>query len=310
MPDGFLNRSWRIDADRGVFALKELVRLDPAHARRSLGLLRHLAAAGVPVAEAVPDASGETVVRLRGRHYCLAPWIEGGHPRGADMDTGHAFHHGSVIGRIHRALADASAGLPAPEPPGGLSATPAEARGRIGGYLGLISRLEAPGEFDTAAAAVLRERLELLAAHEHLRPDDSRPPGPFGWTHGDCQNWNLLWSGGRIVAVLDWDRLRVNPFGEEVVRAAMYQFALPDGRVDLGNVAALVAGYRTESPIGAAALADAARRRWWRLTSSVWHLKHHYHLGDHSSDRLFFGDERLVRWWTAHLGDVAAAFAA
>ncbi|SDD58029.1 phosphotransferase [Glycomyces harbinensis] len=310
LPDGLLNRNWRIDTAQGVFALKELVGLDPDVARRNLALLQDLSTFGVPVVEAVPARSGETVIALGGHHYYLAPWIEGAHPRGEAMDADAAFHMGSVIGRIHRALGDPAIGLPAPQPPGGAPTTPDEARERIGDYLGRIGLLAAPSEFDTACAKVLRARLELLAAHEHLRPADTAPTGPFGWMHGDCQNWNLLWSGGRIAAVIDWDRLCVKPFGEEIVRAAMYQFVLADGRVDLGNVAALVAGYRSEAPIDAAALVDAARRRWWRLTSSVWHLKYHYHLGDHSSDHLFFSDERLVRWWTAHLDEVEAAFAA
>jgi Ser/Thr protein kinase RdoA (MazF antagonist) len=306
---GILNRNWRLDTDRGVFALKELVRLDPGRARRGLGLLRRLAAAGVPVAEVVPDASGKAVAAIGGRHYYLAPWIDGGHPRGEDMDEEAAFHMGSVIGRLHRALADPAAGLPAPEAPSGRSATLDEARERIGGYLGRIERREDPDAFDTAAAELLHGRLALLAAHAYVRPPQT-PTGPFGWVHGDCQNWNLLWSGGRIAAVLDWDRLCVKPYGEELARAAVYQFVLPDGRVDLGNVAALIAGYRTETPIDAAALLDAARHRWWRTASSVWHLEYHYDLGDHSGDALFFSDEGLLRWWTAHLDEVAAAFAA
>ncbi len=93
------------------------------------------------------------------------------------------------------------------------------------------------------------------------------------------------------------------------MRAAMYQFVHPDGSVDLGNVAALVAGYRTESAIGAAALTDAARRRWWRLASSVWQLEFIYDGGDRSSDALFFSGERLLHWWSANLTDVEKAFA-
>jgi len=271
--------------------------------------MRRLSASGVPVVEAVPSASGEVVSRLDGHDYYLTPWIDGSHPRGPEMDRDMSFHMGSVIGRIHRALADPAMGLGAPEPPGGSITSPEEARERINDYLGQIARREHPDEFDLAAAPVLRSRLEFIAAHEHLRPSSDLPVGPFGWIHGDCQNWNLLWSGGRIAAVLDWDRMRVNPYGEEIVRAATYQFVFPDGHVDFANVAALVSGYRTETPISPEALADAARRRWWRLFSSVWHLKYHYFRGDRSSDGLFFSDERLIRWWTANLAELEAAFA-
>ena len=77
----------------------------------------------------------------------------------------------------------------------------------------------------------------------------------------------------------------------------------------LDHVAALVAGYRTEAPIGADALVDAARRRRWRLASSVWQLEFIYDRGDRSSDALFFSGERLLQWWTANLTDVEKAFA-
>lgn len=226
------------------------------------------------------------------------------------MDRDRAFHMGAVIGRVHRALADPAIGLRAAAPPDLAATTLAEARRGIGEALARIAARNEPDDFDRAAAAILTERLDLLAAHAHLRPGGQGSPAPFGWIHGDCQNWNLLWRGDRIAAVLDWDRLRFRPYGEELVRAAMYQFALPDGSVDLGNAAALVAGYRSERAIGAAALAVAARHRWWRLLTGAWHLKHHYDRGSGGVAALFFSDERLLRWWTAHLDEVEAAFAA
>ncbi|WP_035749396.1 phosphotransferase [Glycomyces sp. NRRL B-16210] len=310
LESGVLNRNWRLDTAHGRYALKELDALAPDEARRSLGLLPVLAAAGVPVAEAVPSPSGEAVVQIGGHHYYLTAWIDGTHPRGAEMDRDRSFHLGTVLGRVHRALADPATGLAVPARPELKVTTFAAARERIGHHLGRIAVREEPDAFDRAVEPMLRERPELLAAHEHRRPSEDDSPEPFGWIHGDCQNWNLLWRGDRIAAVIDWDRLRVNPYGEEIVRAAMYQFALPDGSVDSGNVAALVAGYRTEAAIGPLALAVAARHRWRRLLTSVWHLKHHYDRGDGASDGLFFADERLLRWWTAHLDEVEAAFAA
>ncbi|MFJ4585025.1 phosphotransferase [Streptomyces echinatus] len=41
------------------------------------------------------------------------------------------------------------------------------------------------------------------------------PAGPFGWTHGDLQYRNLLRDSGRLVAILDWERLGVRPYGEK-----------------------------------------------------------------------------------------------
>lgn len=257
--------------------------------------------------DAVPAADGSTVVEIAGHGYYLTPWVEGAHYFGPDMDHDASFHMGRVIGRIHRALARPGL-LPQPGPATAPVTTPAQARERIRDYLGHIARRPEPDGFDTAAEPILRARLDTLDAHEHLRPDDEVPVGPSGWTHGDCQNWNLIWRERRIAAVLDWDRVRVNPYGEEIVRAATYQCALADGSIDLDNVAALIAGYRTVADPGPDALADAARRRWWKLLSSVWQLKYHYHRGDSgAAATVFFSDERLLRWWTANLDRVEAA---
>ncbi|MEU6860314.1 phosphotransferase [Glycomyces sp. NPDC046736] len=308
LANGILNRNWRLETERGVFALKELDELSPEAARQSLRLMPKLAAAGVPVVSAVPSLSGAVVVEIDGGAYYLAPWVEGGHPRGDEMDPGRSFHMGAVIGRIHRALADPVMGLRTPARPEYPVADPGKARARIQEYLALIEARPEPDEFDRAVVPLLHERLELLAAHTVSRPEFATYE-PYGWIHGDCQNWNLLWQGDRIAAVLDWDRLRVNAYGEEIARAAMYQCVLPSGRVDLDNVRALIAGYRTESAIGADALVEAARHRWWRMASSVWHLKYHYDKGTGSADEILFSDERLLRWWTANLDEVEAAFA-
>ncbi len=304
LADGRMNRNWRLDCDRGRFALKELVDADPATARRNLGLLDHLAEAGVPVPRAVPTAEGDTLAEIDGHAYYATSWVTGEHLTGADMTSAQAEHMGEVIGRIHRALADTRAGLPEARRPLAPVTGPTAARAECERFLSLIAAGTEPSAFDVAASRALHRRLELIERHAHRRPEDERPLGPYGWIHGDCQDWNLIWTGRDIGAVIDWDRVRARPYGEEVVRAATWQFGLPDGRIDLGKVAALIAGYRTQMPIGGAALADAARRHWWKLLSHCWHLVFHYDRDDDSCDDLFFTEGRMVAWWSDHLEEV------
>ncbi|WP_335989169.1 phosphotransferase [Glycomyces sp. MUSA5-2] len=306
LADGLLNRNWRVEADAGVFALKELSSTEPEAARRSLAVMGAAGEGGVPVVSVVPGPRGELVTEVGNHCYYLARWVDGDHRRGSEMTLDASFHMGEMLGRVRLALA--RPGLlpdeaPRVEPPPSVGT----AKERIGDYLGLIGAKGELDEFDSAALLLLESRIELVAAHGRLRPEGP-VVGPVGWIHGDCQNWNLIWQGERIAAVLDWDRLRVNAYGEEVVRASMYQCALPDGSVDLECIAAILDGYRSVVPISGAALADAARRRWWRLITSVWHLKYHYYLGEPASDRVFFSDERLLRWWTANLDAVEAVF--
>lgn len=133
------------------------------------------------------------------------------------------------------------------------------------------------------------------------------PAGPQGWTHGDFQYRNLLWADGGLVAVLDWDRLGVRPYAEEVVRTAQVQFGV-EGVFDLERVTAFVAGYRSVIPLEPAALLDAARRLWWKRMTDFWQLEFHYDRGDHSCDELFIADEALLHWWTERLDAVEGAF--
>ncbi|MFD9541402.1 phosphotransferase [Streptomyces sp. NPDC060022] len=163
--------------------------------------------------------------------------------------------------------------------------------------------------FDRSALAALEQRRVLIGKHAGRRPQGEVPAGRYGWTHGDVQYRNLLWVGGDLVAILDWDRVAVRPYAEEVVRTAQVQFGV-DGVFDLGRVSAFVRGYRSVVPLEASALADGARRLWWKRMTDFWQLEFHYDRGDFSFDDLFTADETLLHWWTERLDQVEDAFAA
>jgi hypothetical protein len=112
-------------------------------------------------------------------------------------------------------------------------------------------------------------------------------------------NRNIIWHNDRIAAVIDWDRIRVRPFAEEIVRTATIQFETPHG-LDLDRVAAFVAGYRSVMPITSDALADGVHRMWWKRMPNYWHLVCHCDRDDHGCDDLFLSGEALLHWWTAH----------
>lgn len=307
LPDGRMNRNWRLDCDRGSFALKHLTDRDPAVVRRNLALLDRLAAEGIPVAAPVATTTGELVSEIEGNAYYLCEWVEGDH-FGAEMTLSQAEHMGAMIGRIHEALADPGLGLPAPQPVHAEVNDPEAALAESERFLKLATQHPSQDPFDRAAVPVLHRRLDLIAANAHLRPEPTTDVGPFGWTHGDCQNFNLIWSGDRIKAVIDWDRIRVGSYADELVRAATWQFCKPDGHIDLPKVAAFLAGYRSVRPIDRVVLAAAARRRWWKMLSHPWTLVFHYDRSDNSCDDLFFDDDRLMTWWSANLEAVEAAF--
>lgn len=313
LPNGLMNGNWRLETAEGMFALKRIMDVPLPLARRNLAVLSELANAGVPVGRPTATSSGETVVEVAGRGYCLIRWLEGGHRPGTELTLDQAGDLGVLLGRIHRSLNDERTALlrpPGSEPVSAPVTTPAVAHAEADRFLALVAALKSPTAFDAEAAQALGERTALLAKYGSERPTTEVAVGPVGWTHGDVQHRNVLWRDGKIAGVIDWDRIRVRPFGEEVARTATVQFGGEDGFLDLERTAAFVAGYRSVVPIPVPALADAVERLWWKRMSDYWQLVFHYDRDDHSCDHLFLPAERFLAWWTERREDVQEAFAA
>ncbi|WP_406209203.1 homoserine kinase [Kitasatospora sp. NBC_01560] len=313
LPNGLMNGNWRLETAEGVFALKRIMDVSLQLARRNLAVLSELADAGVPVGRPMVTSSGQIVAEVAGRGYCLIPWLEGGHQPGTELTLDQAGDLGVLLGQIHRSLnGERAARLlpPGSEPLAAPVTTPGAAHAEAARFSALIAALESPTAFDADAVRALGERKVLLDKYARERPTTEVAAGPVGWTHGDVQHRNVLWRDGKIAGVIDWDRIRVRPFGEEVARTATVQFGGEDGFLDLERTTAFVAGYRSVVPIPVAALADAVERLWWKRMSDYWQLVFHYDRDDHSCDHLFLPADRLLAWWTERRADVQEAFAA
>lgn len=312
LADGLMNRNWRIEIGDGTFALKQVIDVPLDRARRNLNVLVCLAAEGVPVCRPQLSVEGDLLVETGGRGYCVFPWAEGEHLPGADLSLSQATDLGVLLGRIHLGLSRLG-------PDGGLPLLPESLRSKVTSpetalaaadrFLAVISGLDSPWAFDLEAAEALERRKVLLEKYGAHRPADEVPRGPFGWTHGDFQYRNLLWRDGEVAAVLDWDRIGVRPYAEEVARTAQVQFG-QDGRLDVDRVAAFVAGYRSVIGLGERDLADAVERLWWKRLTDYWVLEWHYDRGDHGCDDLWVSGEALLEWWTDHRSEAQSAFAA
>ncbi|MFJ2862695.1 phosphotransferase [Kitasatospora sp. NPDC087314] len=313
LSDGLMNGNWRLDTAEGSFALKRIMDVPLSLARRNLAVLSELADDGLPVGRARVSSTGDVVVEVADRGYCLIPWMEGSHQVGTALSVGQAADLGVLLGRIHQSLnGERMAGLlpPGPEQVTVSVTTPAEAHQEADRFLALIAGLESRTAFDVEAATALAERKVLLKKYGHEHPAGEVAVGPVGWTHGDVQHRNVLWRNGEIVGVIDWDRIRVRPFGEEVARTATVQFGGEDGFLDLERTSAFMAGYRSVVQLPVPALADAVERLWWKRMSDYWQLVFHYDRDDHSCDHLFLPAERFLAWWTERREDVQEAFAA
>jgi Ser/Thr protein kinase RdoA (MazF antagonist) len=307
LADGLMNRNWRVEAAGGEFALKQIIDVSVPLARRNLSVVAALAADGVPACPAT--RRGDLVAEVADRGYALFPWVRGTHPRGTELDLPQVLKLGALLGRIHEGLESTGKAL--------LPQLPDEMRTSIADVQRALAEADRfrvlaaadSGPFAAEAASFLEQRTMLLEEFADQRPASDVPQGPFGWTHGDFQHLNILWDQGAVRGVLDWDRIRVRPFGEEVARSATLLFGRDKGDLDLDRVAAFVQGYRSVVDLSVEALADAVHRLWWKRMADYWHLEFHYDRNDHSCDHLFVSASLFLDWWTGHLSEVQDAFA-
>ncbi|MEU6527550.1 phosphotransferase [Streptomyces sp. NPDC046924] len=312
LTDGLMNANWRVDTPVGAFALKRVTDVSRDRVTRNLGVLAVLAGDGLPVSAPVAVSGGSPVAEVGGAVWCLFPWAAGAHIRGIDLSMSQAESLGAHLGRLHVSLGRACGRGLLPAVPDAVTAevvSPEQAVKKSHRLSAAVADKGAGSAFDAAAFATLDHRRALIAKHAGRRPQHTTPEGAHGWTHGDVQYRNLLWEGEELAAFLDWDRVGVRPYAEEVARTAQVQFGV-DGVFDLARVSAFVSGYRSVVPLEGTALVEGVRRLWWKRMTDFWQLEFHYDRGDFSCDELFIADEALLHWWTDRLDQVEDAFAA
>ncbi|GAA2467748.1 phosphotransferase [Streptomyces macrosporus] len=311
---GLLNRGYRLSTTRGRFFLKHHLDGDPGapdrieHQHRVTARLGDL---GLPVVPPVQDASGRTVAVVGGRCYALHPWVEGRHRDGGELSPAQSRRLGALLGLVHVGLERV---VPADgaERTAHASADPEETFALVDELLARIRARRRRDCFDELAEHRLRERRALLRRHAHRRPPAGAEP-VAGWVHGDFHPLNLLYRDREPwepVAIVDWDRLAVQPRAEEAVRAAAIFFLRPGGALDLVKIRAYARAYRAVTGADADEMAAAVHRVWWERLNDFWMLRWRYHLRDRRTDPQFPAAAALVVWWTDRYAEVRDAFCA
>ncbi len=327
LSQGLLNNGYRLTTTRGTYFLKQHV--DAPTSDRATIVRQHRATQslhdlGVPVAPPLPDTRGRTVALIDGHCYALHPWVEGRHRDGTQLTASGSRRLGALLGLVHTCLEKVmghGAGGPDGGAPGGgagcgagggagareyASADPEDTFRLIDELLALARGRRPREPFDELAEHRLVERRRLLAEHAHRRP---AAPVAGGWVHGDFHPLNLLYRGAEPAAIVDWDRLGVQPRAEEAVRAGLIFYVQPTGRLDLRKVRAYARAYRRASGAGAAELAAAVHRVWWERLNDFWILRWRYELHDSRADPQFPAASALTVWWTREYEAVRDAFA-
>lgn len=311
LAEGTMNRNWRLETSAGVWFAKQYLDADAEQVTLQHQATRALAAQDLPVLAplGLPGAPEETfVIERDGRPVTVYPWVHGQHRHGLELTLAACEHLGSVLGRLHHGLS----AVMRPVQQTFLVDTPhaTDTLALVEKLLGLIQAKPDRDGFDALAAARLVERRVLLRALAGRRPSESVIL-TTGWTHGDFHGLNLLYApdGLEPVAILDWDRLSVQPYAYELARAATLLFGYGDDRgLDLARVRRFVRGYQRVMGLEPAEVVEVANRLWWVRLNDLWMLQWHYQRGDTTCDHLFAGAASLVAWWTEHRQDVEAAF--
>lgn len=305
MTQGLLNRGYRLATTRGAYFLKHHLDGDHEAIARQHRATQRLQALDVPVAPPLEDHDGDTVAVIDGHCYALHPWVEGRHRNGAELSTAQSRRLGSLLGLVHTCLALVMEDGTSRNAEHG-SADPEQTFTLIDELLDLARSARPRDSFDTLAEHRLLQRRTLLERHAHRRPP---PGGAGGWVHGDFHPLNLLYRGAEPAAIVDWDRLGVQPRAEEAVRAAAIFFVLPAGRLELTKVRAYARAYRRATAADPAELRAAVHRVWWERLNDFWILRWRYQLHDRRADPQFPAVSALAVWWTKEYDAVCDAFA-
>ncbi|MEV1081667.1 phosphotransferase [Streptomyces sp. NPDC050211] len=306
--EGLLNRGYRLRTTRGRYFLKhhfDPETADPTAIERRHRATQRLADLGVPVAPPVAARDGRTVAVVGGHAYALHPWIEGRHRHGGQLSAEQCGRLGALLGVVHASLERVMPAQRRGRAEPLRSADPTDTFALIDDLLARVRRHRPADSFDELARHRLRERRVLLERHADRRP---RRGGSVGWVHGDFHPFNLLYQGDAPAAIVDWDRLGVQPRAEEAVRAAAIFFVRPVGTLDLPKVRAYARAYRRTAGATPSQLAAAVHRVWWERLNDFWMLRWHYERGDTRADPQFPAASALAVWWTREYDAVCEAF--
>jgi homoserine kinase type II len=232
---GYVNTSYHLWVGERRFFLRVNEGKDEADVLFEARVQRFLSEAGFPVPALQPASDGRPYALVEGKPACLFTHAAG-EPT-PELGPARCRWAGEVLGRLH-ALAEGF---------GGGRENPYDAA-RVAAWL--APRDTAPGAEEPAEAVEVEAALPLLEAA--LAQAGALPAAPAGLVHGDPFPDNVLWTGERISAVLDWEMSCVAPFAYDLgvaLCAWCWRGTPPPAGFDAARARALLAGYAAVRPL-------------------------------------------------------------
>ncbi|MDP9238539.1 MAG: phosphotransferase [Chloroflexota bacterium] len=245
IPAGRMNRHWRVEAaDGAVYALRRYTpERSPAAIAFEHGVIEDISRRGWPVAAPLGSDDGATFVSIGGQRYALFPFL-GGQP-GPPYSAAHLRTKGRLLARLHRDLASSPA---RDQREGWGRIWESDVTAPIGRFASFNDALLAfGGEHPDLASAIRRYRYRSLRELARLGYGDL----PDTLIHFDFHNDNLLFDGGVLSALLDFDSVHFDARAADI--ACSVANDCPEPPADIATsadaAAAFVGGYVAHTPL-------------------------------------------------------------
>lgn len=244
---GGRNRVWRVETDRGVFAVKDTIaELLPEQPDAALRIELAAHAAGVPCPAPVLPINGAVFEEVAGRWYRCHEWVEGSAKQNEDTTPDDARAMGRAVALLHLLCIDAGP-LPVPVP------------FERSHWLDLAARSPR-----TTWGVLIRDHLDSIVAADALGAS-FRDDASVG-SHCDLNAHNVLFTD-RGPVLIDWDAAGLTSPAYERASTAVLWAQRADGRYSLDVAAAFLRSYRDHG--GHVSLDDVESLRRW-LTGLTW----------------------------------------
>lgn len=234
---GLFNAHWlAADGDRLVVFRRYNPARTAAAAAWEQTLVEHAANKGWPVAAALPTATGATLLEHEGRLWAAMPYLEG---KPAPEDRPARYHIiGRLLGRLHHDLASFELQEQRPDFGKAWELDAWVAAANAGSFNDILAAFTK--DYPDLGALVRRQRYRNLRELSRLHYPDL-PDMPV---HGDFQRNNLLWTGGQLTGLLDFDLARRDAHVCDLATLLM-----PGMPLDLKLAASLLEGYQEVRPL-------------------------------------------------------------
>ena len=213
---GINSSNFRLSTSQGVFLLKRWSRsAETSDLERTLALMSWLVSRRLPVPAPTKFTGGEVLLRLDSSTWSLFPFIEGDYFSGAG---GELEAVAEMTGRLMETLSQLPENYAPAAGPRHLTVADGE----------LLRRVEdASNRWDallgSAHASLLAECWPVLKMEWDRLVDAGLDAGAVQASHFDLHPHNLLVSGNRVTAVLDFESCKLMPVGYALGFAALKQ---------------------------------------------------------------------------------------